>query len=190
MGYCPYQTIVLDGITTTGKLLLKTMVDTREAGSKKIIRGGIELNQIEDYGGEGKGLDTIINNLQVISLRHAVNVIVTAHVLETSSSNIKTGQTTVSRSLLTGGKKVAASLPVYFDEAYHFDVKSSMNPDERPRHTIVTHNVGEDWAKTALPIDLRIDFTDSSLYNEVMKQLEGKEFVRVVNKEDTPAEAF
>lgn len=186
LGYCPYHTIVLDGITTTGKLLLKTMVDTRDAGQKRIIRGGIELNQIEDYGGEGKGLDVIINNLQVISIRHATNVIVTAHVLETSTYNIKNQQTTVSRSILTGGKKVAASLPVCFDEAYHFDVKTGMNDNDLPRHTVVTHNVGTDWAKTALPIDLRIDFTNGSLYDEVMKQLEGKEFVRAVNKEDEP----
>lgn len=181
LGYCPYHTIVLDGITTTGKMLLRNMKMLRDPGKKKVMHGGVELSQIEDYGGESNGLDTVLNNLQVISLRHGTNVIVTAHVLETSSTNIKNGVTTVSRSILTGGKKVAASLPVYFDEAYHFDVVSSMDPTQMPRHTVVTHNVGEDWAKTALPLPLRIDFTDGSLYDEIMKNLEGKDFVRPVN---------
>lgn len=188
--YCPFETLVFDGITMGGKLILRTMIDTRDSGSKRVIRGGIELNQIEDYGGEGKGLDKIIEMLQVISVRQSVNVIVTAHILETSSTDIKTKVTTVSRSLLTGGKKVAASLPVCFDEAYHFDVQPSFDPNEMPKHTIVTHNVGDDWAKTALPLPMRLDFTNQSLYDVIMRELEGKEFVRPVNKLEEPIEPF
>lgn len=169
LNYCPYHTIVLDGITTTGKLILNTMKTTRDPGAKKVVRGGIELNQIEDYGGESVGLDTIINNLKVISIRNKTNVIVTAHVLQTESTDIKTKITTVSRSLLTGGKKVAAALPVHFDEAYHFDVQTDLDPDKPPRFTVVTHHAGTDWAGTTLNLPMRIDITGKSLYDEIMK---------------------
>lgn len=170
--FCPYKTLIYDGITSGGKQILDSMLSTRSSSAKKNERGGIEFYQIEDYGGEQRGLDIIINNLKHISLRHNVHVIVTAHVLQVEQKDLK-GQTTISRSLLTGGKKVAASLPIWFDEAYHFDVVTSMNPDEKPRYTAITHNVGQDWAKTALNLPLRLDFTDGSLYDEIMKHIKG-----------------
>lgn len=185
LGYCPYHTLVFDGITQGGKLILRSAKALREGSKKKVMVAGIEMSQIEDYGGEATGLDTIINNLQVISIKHGVNVIVTAHVLQTESTNIKNNVTTVSRSILTGGKKVAAGLPVAFDEAYHFDVQPNFDPNEMPKHTIVTHNVGEDWAKTALPLPLRIDFTGGSLYDEIMKHLSSYEFVHAANEPTT-----
>lgn len=175
--YCPFETIIYDGITTGSRQMLriaKAMRGIQEDGSKQKVNkkyaGGIELSQIEDYNVETTWFDTIINNLKVISFRHNVNVIVTAHVLTTEEKDIKTKITTTSRALLTGGKKVAAGLPVDFDEAYHFDVQPSFDGSE-PRYTVVTRNTGWDWAKTALPIPLRIDFTNDSLYDLIMKEL-------------------
>jgi hypothetical protein len=180
---CPYYTIVYDGITTGGDQILSDMIDTRDAHAKKNVRAGIELLQIEDYGGESRGLSVIINNLKAISFRHGTNVIVTAHVLTSESTDLKTKVTTVSRTLLTAGKKVAAKLPVHFDECYHFDIQTGMSvgPDDKPKYSVITRNVGFDWAKTALPIPTRIEFTDGSLYDIIMGHLAGKEFVQPVN---------
>jgi hypothetical protein len=44
-----------------------------------------------------------------------------------------------------------------------------------PKYTIVTSNTGWDWAKTALGLPLRIDFTDKSLYDEIMKSVHNKD---------------
>jgi hypothetical protein len=173
---CPFETIVYDGITTGADIILKTMIETRDAGAKKKLRGGIELLQIEDYGGEDRGLTTIINNLKALSFKWNINVIVTAHILTVEQTDITKKVTSVSRTLLTAGKKVAAKLPVNFDEAYHFDVQTSMDmANPAPKYTIVTSNTGWDWAKTALGLPLRIDFTDKSLYDEIMKSVLNKD---------------
>lgn len=184
---CPFKTVIYDGITTGSRQMLKIAKDLRgiseEGKREKVnrrIAGGTELSQIEDYQVETTWFEIIINNLKAISLKHNIHVIVTAHVLTTESTDIKTKITTTSRTLLTGGKKVAAALPVDFDEAYHFDVQPSFS-GEMPRYTIVTHNTGWDWAKTALPIPLRIDFTDASLYDKIMEEVKkghGEEKIR------------
>jgi hypothetical protein len=184
---CPYETIVYDGFTTGADMILRTMQTTRETGAKKIMRGGIELLQIEDYGGESQGLKWIIETLKDISWRQNVHVICTAHVLETSSTNLKTQQSTISRSLMTAGKKIAAALPVHFDEAYHFDVQSGFDPTDMPKYTILTHHVGQDWAKTALPLPMRIDFTNGSLYDKIMEELTAQG-VRTVKHLEEPRE--
>jgi hypothetical protein len=184
---CPYQTIVYDGITTGGDQILSDMISTRDQSAKKKMRGGIELLQIEDYGGESRGLQVIIDNLKAISFRHGVNVIVTAHVLTTESTDLKTKVTTQSRTLLTAGKKIAAKLPVHFDECYHFDVQSDMDVLAGPKYTIVTRNTGFDFAKTALPIPTRIKFTGGSLYDIIMSHLADKPFVRAANDPNAPS---
>lgn len=169
MNYCPFETIVYDGITTGADIILQTMIDTRDSGAKKKLRGGIELLQIEDYGGEDRGLTTIINNLKALSFKWNIHVVVTAHVLTVEQTDVTKKVTNVSRTLLTAGKKVAAKLPVSFDEAYHFDVQTSMDmANPMPKYTIITSNTGWDWAKTALGLPLRIDFTNKSLFNEIM----------------------
>jgi len=186
--YCPYETLIYDGITSGGDQILNDMVSFRSStNAKKVMRGKrIEQYQIEDYGGEGRGLQMIVDKLKAISRRRGIHVIVTAHVLTTESTDLKTKQTTTSRTLLTAGKKVAAKLPKDFDESYHFDVQPGFSPDDMPKYTIVTRNTGWDWAKTALPIPLRIDFTNGSLYDIIMGHLEGHEFVRPVNDPGTP----
>lgn len=182
MGYCPFKTLVFDGITSGADVILNTMIATRDAGAKRNVRGGVELYQIEDYGGESRGLQTIIDNLKALSFRWELNVIVTAHILETAQTDLKSRITTVSRTLLTAGKKVAAKLPKDFDEAYHFDVQPSLDVSQPPRYTIITHNVGQDWAKTALPLPMRLDFTDAPLYDIIMAELaKHPEIVQPVN---------
>ena len=185
--YCPYGTLVYDGITSGADQILDDMLAVRgTTNRKRIMAGRIEKYQIEDYGGESRGLTMIMNKLKAISFQKNVHIIVTAHVLSVDTTDLKTKQTTTSRTLLTAGKKVAAKLPKDFDEAYHFDVQAGFGPEDMPKYTVVTRNTGQDWAKTALPLPLRIDFTDGSLYDIIMKHLEGHEIVRTVNE---PGEA-
>ena len=60
---------------------------------------------------------------------------------------------------MTGGRKIAAEIPVYFNEAYHFYNTPSGGFE------IITKADGEDWAKTSLPLPERIDFTHKNLYD-------------------------
>lgn len=184
--YCPFETVVFDGITSSSDLLVSDMIGSREGNKKKIMKAGIELAQIEDYGGESRGLTVILDGLVAISLLHNVHVIVTAHVLAVESTDLKTKKTTVSRSLLTAGKKIAAKLPKDFDEAYHFQVVDSMEMNAPPRYTCITKNVGADWAKTALPLPLQIDFTDGSLFGTIMAELSKYDYIRPIQHTAEP----
>ena len=175
---CPYKTLIYDGITTGSRQILATAKrlrgfdpDTNKFNkTNRRMVAGTELSQIEDYQAETTWFETIINNLKYLSYLHGINVIVTAHVLTTEQTDIKKNLTTTSRTLLTAGKKVAAGLPVDFDEVWHFDVRPSFDGTS-PQYTVVTQNTGWDYAKTALPIDMRIDFTNASLYDKVMEQV-------------------
>lgn len=177
---CQFGTIVLDGITSAGDIILNTMVETRDSKAKKIIRGGIELLQIEDYGGESRGLQILLDDLLAIWVKWNVHIVVVAHVLTTSEKDIKNKVTTESRTLLTAGKKVAAKLPGKFDECWHFDVLSAIEVTGAPSHRIMTKHAGDDWAKTALPIPMFIDFTKKSLYDEVMKHVQAANEVEFI----------
>jgi len=181
--HCPYKTIIVDGLTTLSRSIFQVAKSMRgvslegeKTKTKVRLSAGMELKQIDDYQGEVEWIQTILNNLKVISLSHNINVIMTAHIITVESSpDIKTGNTSISRNILTAGKKAAAEVPVDFDEAWHFDVQPSYDGGG-PRYTVITKNTGWDWAKTAMNIPIRIDFTNDSLYDKVM------ESVREANK--------
>ena len=177
---CQFKTIVFDGITTAGDVILRTMRETRDPKAKKIMYGGIEILQIEDYLGESNGLQMLLDDLEIIALKWGVHVIVIAHVLKTSEKDIKSKVTTESRTLLTAGKKIAAKLPIRFDECWHFDVQSAIEVSGAPTFRIMTNHAGDDWAKTALPIPMFIDFTRKSLYDEVMRHVRAANEVKIL----------
>lgn len=186
--YCPFETLILDSVTTWTRAIFKTAKNMRASNAKRIMHAGVEQAQIEDYGAELNWWNTIIGNLKTISFKHNVNVIVTAHVLTSESIDLKSQVTKVSRKIVTAGKQTAAQIPVDFDEAYHFDVQSSVEVGGQPSYTIVTRNVGWDWAKTALPISTRVDFTNGSLYDIIMEQLSKSQFVHAVNNPGSEVE--
>ena len=179
--YCPYETIVIDGITSLADIIINDMIRTRDPGAKKVMRAGIESAQIEDYGGEARGLQVILDNLKAVSINRGIHAIVTAHVIQVESTDLVKKTTSVSRQLLTAGNKVAVKLPKDFDEAYHFDVQGNMDITQDPIYTVVTKNTGYDWAKTALPLPTRIKFTNGSLYDIIMSHLKDYPHVHSVN---------
>lgn len=167
---CPYKTIVVDSLTALADIIIRQMIMEKGDSGKKV--GGQRVASIEDYGGEAAGLMEVIDSLREIYDNHGANIILTAHVLQTEVKDLEQpGKTTYSRSLLTGGKKVAAKLPGYFDEVWHFQVVPSINVADPPSYSVITHHAGSDYAKTSLPLPTRIDFTGKSLYTEVARLL-------------------
>ena len=172
--YCPYRLVVLDSLSALAFKSIQTMIDTRTPSDKNKIkdRGGIVLSMVEDFGGEANAIRMVMDNLLTISLRHNVSVIVTAHVITPES-----GAYRPMRTLLTGGKKIAAEIPINFNEAYHFFVQTSggmdMNdPNIVRQYIAVTRTIGTDWAATALPIPDIIDFTDTLLYQKILEEID------------------
>ena len=174
---CPYKTIILSSLTSLGRKAMNTMLNTRDAATaQKKNRGGIILHVVEDFGGEANAIMMTLDALMVISLKFNVNVIMTSHIIDPGP-----GAYRPTRTLLTGGKKIAAEIPVSFNEAYHFYVKTSggmeMSSDDdlSRRYEVHTRSIGTDWASTALALPDRIDFTDKLLYEEIMKHMKKEE---------------
>lgn len=176
---CPYDTIVFDGITSFAELAINTMIKTRPSGQKKIIRGSIEMTQIEDFGGEQRAFNIAFEKLFMIQKKFDVNLIVTAHVIETEKA-IRPGVTIKTRTLLTAGKKVAAFLPVHFDEVYHFQINVPLEVEGMPRSVAFTKHSGDDWACTTYNIPPVLDFTNVSFYDVLMEARKAGEANRVV----------
>jgi hypothetical protein len=196
--YNPYGTIVLDGITTVARSLAALIFQARgagvqrkkEDGSKREYLnaatipgkfGGIAQLEIDDYKTENGGLIQTLDALRAI-WSNGCHIIVVAHVVTVEMPQLKGGPK-ITRSIMTGGRKVAAEIPIYFNEAYHFNCSTLGDR----KYEIITRNTGDDWAKTALPIPDSIDFTNKSLYEEIQTHIEiyKKENPHLFEKKET-----
>lgn len=202
--YNPYGTIVLDGITTLARSLhslsfksrgLTKSDEGRRGGRNKeervyvnqgVVSGfkGIPKLEIDDYMTENNGIIQVLDALRGDLWKDGkgCHIVVIAHVIEKTNALSKT----TTRTIMTGGKAIAAEIPVYFNEAYHFAV-DAMEVGNR-RYLVYTRNEGDDWAKTSLPIPDKIDFTNRSLYDDIQWFVnKSKEDVSGPNANDNPA---
>lgn len=170
---CPYKLIILDSLTALAMKSLDTMVETRTPTDKTKVkdRGGIILTVVEDFGGEACALRMAVNLLLATSITHNISVIMTAHVIDPQP-----GAYRPMRVLLTGGKKIAAEIPIHFNEAYHFFVETKGGiqigvDDIERKYVAVTRSIGTDWASTALDIPDKIDFTNALLHARIIEAL-------------------
>lgn len=175
---CPYKTVIFDGLTKFADLAIEKMIEHRSpAESSKTVRAGIKMTEIEDFGGEARAITQALNSLLTIHLVQKVHVIVIAHVIQVETKNIKNNSVSVSRQLLTAGKKIAAKLPVDFNECYHFYVNSSMDPNnDEPEFTAVTKSNSIDWASSAMGLPTKIEWTNKNFYEEIQKYIAGNSF--------------
>lgn len=175
---CPYKTIVLDSLTRTARLAMQHSLQFRpddvqigkfKDGGERLSgrrRGQLLLPEMADYGAESQGLWQILYKLHAIKERWNCNIILIAHVIP--SDGLK-GE---SRSIMTGGKKIAAEISGEFDEIYHFSVYGGLTDNESCRYMVHTRHEGNDFARTALPLDATIDFTNKNFYDLWRSQIE------------------
>ena len=172
---CPYKTIILDPVTKVSDFLMRYSMSLRgvmeyDEASGKAVRsskgkkkGVIDMTTIEDFGVEHRGMSDLINNLKVIQKLHQVNIVVTAHLITTTYTKVGGQESHIRRDILTAGKKVAAFLPVDFDEYYHFYV-------EEGRYKVKTYNDGIVAARSSfLLMPQEIDWSRSNLYEKLSK---------------------
>jgi hypothetical protein len=168
---CPFGTVVLDSLMPMGKMCIdytikKTRGTSTDAGvnapnvaqrsrGKKI--GIMDMPGKEDFGGEARGLSTILELARHIP----AHVILIAHVLNYQDTD-SSGNERQSQTLLTGGKKIAAEIPIYFDEIYHFKHGASLQGSSGFK--VITQSQDKDFARTALGLEPEIDFTDKRLW--------------------------
>jgi hypothetical protein len=162
--HCPYGTIVCDSLTSLCRTALGHMIKYRGSDEKKLMKGGLEVSQMGDYGGETAAL------IQMTDAFHAINdkgvkIIVIAHVVETETKDIKTGEISSSRQLMTGGKKIAVEMAGYYD-AFHFYTTTGFSG--APEYEVLTKNAGDDWAKVSFDLPRKITWTDKDFYQVLL----------------------
>jgi hypothetical protein len=172
---CPYRTIVLDSITSMADMTLRQTTRmkygvTRSSGQQagKLI-AGIAVNEIEDYNAESAALQELIALTKDIHIYHKVNVILIAHVIQAEYKSPTNNTTHISRTIVTAGKKVAAKIPAYCGEVYHFNIKKGMVEGGGGEYSLLTTHTGDEFARTALDLPKEIVFGDKPLYETYIK---------------------
>jgi len=164
---CPHKSLVFDALTSSAWLAIMSIVRAKGEGGKKIA-GKIKVAGIEDYGGEAAALNNMIDQFITLS-QMGVHIILTAHVLRIVDKPVGGQAPTESRTLMTGGRKVAAGIPGYFNETYHLWV-DALDP-KTPKYIANTRHSGDDFARTSLPVPGEIDWTNRNFYEELQTHL-------------------
>lgn len=171
---CPYRTLVFDSVTSCADMTLRQTTQskkgtTRASGATagKMI-AGISVNEIEDYNAESAALNELIalsKDIQAYAVTQGkyITVIIIAHVMEVTHKSLDGSQHT-SRTIVTAGKRVAAKIPAYCSEVYHFGIKKGFDVAAGGQYSILTENTGEDFARTALNLPKEIIIGDDQLY--------------------------
>lgn len=173
-----YRTFVLDGLMGYSRLVIAHMMQARGTettvkvkGEKEpLMIGGIPIMAINEYKGESSALFNMVMMLRILKQK-GMNVILTAHIV-ISEQEVLGGATRKTRQLLTGGTKIGAEIPTYFDEVYHFYNRPPGLSDESKFHAS-TQSTGDDYARTSFyGLRKEIDFTNKLFYEELSKAIE------------------
>lgn len=177
---CPYETLIIDTVTSLSTLCLCSVDKTKGTNviqmmqHKQIGKGGavsVEVMGFDYYNAEANFFERyFMECLRILWAREGnpKHVIVIAHEISREQSNMITGITTVTKTIVTAGTKVAAFIPSRFDEEYVFESrKPPLGQTGDNRRICITQN-GEN-ARTAHKFPKEIDFTDKSLYDELNK---------------------
>jgi hypothetical protein len=167
---CPYKTLVFDSITSMADMTLRQTMkakygQTRQSGATagKLV-AGIAVNEIEDYNAESSALQELIALTKDISIFHKVNIILIAHVIKAEYRDTTKKTTHISRQIVTAGKNVAAKIPAYCGEVYHFNIKTGFDPSQGGDYSLLTTHTGDDFARTALDLPTELVFGDKPIY--------------------------
>lgn len=187
---CEYETIIWDSVTTAAKLVIRELSDKAGEGvgvqldQMKMSKSGELLSgiNINIYNHEVKYFMELVDKLKMLWVRdgNPKNVILIAHVITSESSpDLKSKLVTKTRSIVTAGKKVAAWLPMEFDNAWIFGYKEvgGILEDTEIKYHCKTRPYGEDDAKSAYRLAGEIDFTEPKVfYDELQAQIRGANF--------------
>lgn len=160
---CPFKTLVIDSVTSAADGILLQGKRLKKTGGKRV--NNIQVNSIEDYNAEDAGLSDLVSITKDIHKYHKVNIILIAHVMDVSKPNAQ-GETVISRTIVTAGKRISIKIPAYCEEVYHFNVEKSVDPTQGGDYTLLTQHTGDDFARTSLPLPKIIKFGNKSLYPE------------------------
>ena len=173
--YCPYATVVLDSFTSFSVTCVTFQLDVRsgsEQSNKNPLRskGGLVIPDFDEYKGE----TTLVTQSLDVSKVLPCHVIWTVHPLpklETSGqgAGMKVSKTT---SIAAYGAKTAAMAPSYFNEIWHLETRTDSSVPGGRARIVHTQTIGDQFAKTALPLPPSFDITNKPGFTEVQKYLD------------------
>src|SRR3990172_1284979 len=171
---CPYKTIIVDSITSCADAALRQSMKLKKGTSRKSGAtagkeiAGIPVNELEDYMAEAGALSELIALLKDIHRYHKMHVILIAHVIQAEYKSI-TGETHMSRTIVTAGKRIAPKIPAYCTEVYHFNIDKGFDISAGGNYGLLTEHTGDDFARTSLPLDRKIIFNNDPIYDKYIK---------------------
>jgi len=168
--YCPWATVVIDSFTSFSVTCVTFQLDVRGSDKDKktsMSKGGLVIPDFDEYKGE----TTLVTQTLDVSKVLPCHVIWTAHPLPKldttgAGNSMRVNKTT---SIAAYGAKTAAMAPSYFNEVWHLEIQGSGDNRQRIVHT---QTIGDQFAKTALPLPSRFDITNRPGFKEVQKYLE------------------
>lgn len=151
-----YQTIVIDSLTALARMVLHYAAKSRGSAAA-LKRGIISMADISDYGAETKAL----SDMMIIARSVPQHFILIAHLVPGTFGD--------KNFLLTGGKKIAAEIPGYFNEQWNFRATKDQNGNVR--YLVNTVPSATTSCKTVLPIPGEIDQTDKRLFDIISQMI-------------------
>lgn len=167
---CPFKTLIVDSLTSMGDNVNRQTRTSKIGGTTKDGQaagkniGGIRVNTMDDYNAEAAAFQDMIADLKHIAKYHGVKVVLIAHVVGQRKSEPDNNLTHHSRIIITGGEKISGKIPAYCTETYHFNVETGASVNSDLKYCLYTTHTGNDFARTALPLERRIEFGDKPLY--------------------------
>lgn len=167
--YCPWGTVVVDSFTSFSVTCVTFQLDFRSNNEKgtAMSKGGLVIPDFDEYKGE----TTLVTQSLDVSKVLPCHVIWTAHPLpklETTGggASMRVNKTS---SIAAYGSKTAAMAPSYFNEIWHLETRPGS--DGGRQRICHTQTIGDQFAKTALPLPAAFDVTMKSGFKEVQKYL-------------------
>lgn len=162
---CPYKTIVIDSVTSIGDNMTSEVRKIKQGKGEGKMIGNINVSGMEEYNAESSAFIDLLSILKDIHNYHKVNVILIAHVVGQRQNDDKNKLTHHARVIITGGDKISGKIASKMQEVYHFNVEQSFDVDSgQGSYGLYTSHTGNDYARTALPLERRIIFNDNPLY--------------------------
>lgn len=171
---CPYKAIVIDSITSTGDATNRQTIISRvgvknKAGEDRGMQiGGIAVGGLEDYKAENAAFGEIIALTKEIKQFHGAHIILIGHVIGERKENER-GITHHARTLITGGKAISGKIAAYSDEIYHFNAGAPPAEGMEGEYALLTTHTGDDFARTSLPLPMKIVFNGQPLFENFLK---------------------
>jgi hypothetical protein len=190
---CPFKTIIVDSITSMGDAMtsqVRKMKGKDSGGGKKI--GGIAVSGLEEFNAESGAFKDLIAMLKDIHKFHKVNIILIAHVVGQRKDNEGDSSTHHSRIIVSGAAQISAKIASYVTEAYHFNIQKGFDENTSDsKFGLFTRHMGNDYARTSLPLPQRIDFDNEPLYEKwilpaIIKQTKEQPIERIKPQSTTP----